>query len=95
MNISINIENVHDLIMLDTIIDLWKAKWAEDVKPKEDDDDDAEDEPCGCDDESDEDDKEEAIRDAAKVLFCAIRDAGYPRVGCIDLGDAVRRKHRS
>ena len=30
MNISIEINKIHDLIMLDTLIDLWKEKWKAD-----------------------------------------------------------------
>ena len=50
---EVELKTIHDLVLLDTLIDAWKDKWnKEDAEMKHDD---AEDEPCDCDDESSED----------------------------------------
>lgn len=51
MILSVEVKGIHDLVMLDTIIDLWKTKWnADEAELKGADDDDADDEQDDCDD---------------------------------------------
>ena len=74
MKLSVEIDNIHDAIMLDMIIDLWKRKWAEDAKEQKDDD--AEDEQCDRDDEpaekTDDDKDEEERREAVAKLVSVL-----------------------
>jgi hypothetical protein len=107
MIISLEVKNVHDLIMLDTIVDLWKAKWKAEEAEEEEDDDDAEDEPCGCDDDSCEKSAEEAVAEtvnffvehqdvweALSGLVKAMRDAGINGTVSFDRGDESWETHR-
>ena len=109
MIISLEGKNVHDLIMLDTIVDLWKAKWKADEaeEAEEDDDDDAEDESCDCDDDSCEKSAEEAVAEtvnffvehqdvweALSGLVKAMRNAGINGVVSFDRGDESWEAHR-
>ena len=102
MNISVELKSIHDLVMLDTIIDLWKSKWKED---EADDDNDAEDEQDDCDYEPTEADaygsmfpetaEEKAIRKVLDKLAEHLRAAGRTNFTYHYCGDAIRRDDRS
>lgn len=93
MNISVEVKNIHDLLMLDTIIDLWKAKW------KAEESDDADDEPEDCDDEpaeadDDDDAEEEARQKAVDELVRTLRGLAHGDVDCSCGCDDHRKSHR-
>ena len=107
MNISVEIKSLQDLVMLDTIIDLWKSKWKED---EVEDEPDAEDEQCDGDDESCEGCKsaDEAVAEtvsffvehqdiwqALSGLVNAMRDAGVSGSVSFDRSDESRKTDRS
>lgn len=110
MIISLEVKNVHDLVLLDTIVDLWKAKWKADEAEEaeeEEDDDDAEDESCDCDDDSCEKSAEEAVAEtvnffvehqdvweALSGLVKAMRDAGNHGTVSFYRGDESWEAHR-
>lgn len=99
MIFSVEIKGIHDMIMLDTIIDMWKNKWKDDeAELKGEDDDDAEDEPCDCDDESSEedDDVEAKAHEAALAKFAeCLRDAGIADVSFTYCGTAKHVKGKN
>ena len=78
IGVELEVNNIHDAVMLDTLIDLWKAKW----KAEEKEDDDAEDEQDDCDDESDQkcvydsEIERKAHKDALDALAKCLRDSG-------------------
>lgn len=103
MKVSVEIDNLHDVIMLDMIIDMWKDKWKADEAEAEEDDDDAEEEQCDCEDEESEDGyesfipetaEEKAHRKALRELEKAMRDAGISGVDLRFVGNVRRRKSR-
>lgn len=107
MIISLEVKNIHDMLMLNAIIDLWKAKWKADEAEEEEDDDDAEDESCDCDDESSEKSADKAVAETVQFfvdhqevwealsgLVKAMRDAGINGTVSFDRGDESRETDR-
>lgn len=103
MILSVEIKDIHDMIMLDTIIDMWKDKWkADDAELKGTEDDDAEDESSDSDDESEkayecmfpETEEEKAHRKALDKLANALRDCGVADVSFTYVGNVHRCKNR-
>lgn len=83
MKFSVEINTIYDMAMLDTIIDLWREKFAKDYEGIEEDLNDAEDESENCDndetedgDATDQDKEAEARAEAMRQLADALRDAG-------------------
>ena len=98
ISVSAEIENVHDAIMFDSLIDLWKSKWKADEAEAEVENDDAEDEQDDCDDDTDCVCKcadEEAHRKALDKLAECLRKSGVADVSFTFCGDVDRRKNRS
>ena len=93
MVISLELKNIHDCVMLDTLIDAWKAKWkADDEELKHDN---AEDEPCDCDDESCEEDlpaEAKAHKKALDEFAKAMHDAGIADVSFTYMGSTKHMK---
>lgn len=89
MIISVEMKSLHDVIMLDSIIDMWKSKWKADEAELKGDNDDAEVESEDCSDEPEaETDAEydpKAYEEALDKLKKAIRDCG---------GDDISFTHR-
>ena len=93
MKLTVEVEA--DRQMLETIIELWKAKWNE----EEVEDDDAEDEPEDCDDDSedeaiDSEAEEEAHRKALDELEKHLRNSGIAFHSVAYCRHAGRRKRR-
>lgn len=90
MIFSIEMKSIHDLVMLDTLIDAWKAKWkADDEELKHED---AEDEQCDCDDEpeaeTDDEPDAEAHKQALEKLAKCLHDSGIADVSFTYCGTA-------
>ena len=90
MKLTVEVEV--DRQMLETIVDLWKAKWQEDENANEDDD--AENESEDRDDESAEAVDAEAHRKALEKLAECLRDNGIADVAFTCTRNAVRRNRR-
>jgi len=74
---EVELKSIHDLVLLDTLIDAWKAKWEKEDKELKYEDADEESDDCddeSCEDLDDADAKahEEALAKFAKCL----RDSG-------------------
>lgn len=77
MKLSVEINNIHDVILFDTLLDRLAEKWKTNVDDDEEDDDDAEDEQCCCDDEpagkaddaKDEEERREAVEKLVSFLI--------------------------
>ena len=87
MVISIEMKSLHDIVMLDAIVDLWKTKWKADEIEEEEDDEEDDDTVSDCDSDDAEDDEEEAVR----RIF---RACGFVWPDRIDRSDDNRRKTR-
>ena len=103
MIISVEMKSIHDIVMLDAIVDLWKSKWKADEVEEEEDDDDAEDESCDCNHECCAKNAEEAVAEtvnffvehqdvwnALSGLVNAMRDAGISGTVSFDRSDESR-----
>lgn len=98
LQVGVEINSIHDAVMLDTLIGLYKAKWKADEAEAEVEDDDAEDEQNDCDDDTDCVCKcadEEAHRKALDKLAECLRKSGVADVSFTFCGNVDRRKNRS
>ena len=86
MVISIEMKSLHDIVMLDAIVDLWKSKWKAD-EIEEEEDDDEEDTVS----DSDTDDSEGIDEEAVRRIF---RACGFVYPDPDDRSDDHRRKPR-
>ena len=87
MIISVEMKSIHDVIMLETIVEMWKAKWKADEIEEEEDDEEDDDTVSDCDTDDSEDDEEEAVR----RIF---RACGFVWPDRDDRSDDHRRKSR-
>lgn len=87
MIISLEMKSIHDVIMLETIVEMWKAKWKADEIEEEEDDEEDDDTVSDCDSDDSEDDEEEAVR----RIF---RACGFVWPDRDDRSDDHRRKPR-
>ena len=88
MIISLEMKSIHDVIMLETIVEMWKAKWkADEAEEAEEEEDDEEDSVSDCDTDDSEDLDEEAVR----RIF---RACGFVWPDRDDRSDDHRRKPR-
>jgi len=102
LQVGVEINSIHDAVMLDTLIDLYKAKWKADEAEVENDD--AEDEQNDDADEESEDGyecyfpetkEEKAHRKALDKLADCLRKSGVADVSFTFCGNEHRRKNRS
>ena len=102
MIFSVEVKNIHDLIMLDAIISAWKDKF-DSEETEEVEDDDAENESEDRDDESEETayermfpetEEEKAHRKALESLAKCLRDNGIADISINHIYDVHRRKNR-
>lgn len=87
MIISLEMKSIHDVIMLETIVEMWKAKWKADEIEEEEDDEEDDDTVLDSDSDDSEDDEEEAVR----RIF---RACGFVWPDRDDRSDDHRRKPR-
>lgn len=87
MVISIEMKSLHDIVMLDAIVDLWKSKWKADEIEEEEDDEEDDDTVS----DSDTDDSEGIDEEAVRRIF---RACGFVYPDPDDRSDDHRRKPR-
>lgn len=97
IGVELEVNNIHDAVMLDTLIDLWKSKWKadeektnDDAEDEQDDSDDESEAECFCDSET----ERKAHQDALDALAKCLRDSGIADVSFSYNGHVNRRKPR-
>lgn len=99
MKIAVEIDKIHDLIMLDMIIDMWKDKFNNEEANYEDADEEQDDD---ADEESEdgrqcitpETEEEKAHRKALDKFAECLRNSGIADVSFTYMGNAKRRNDR-
>ena len=87
MIISVEMKSIHDIVMLDAIVDLWKSKWkADEVEEEEDDEEDDD----TVSENNTDDDEEEADKEIRRIF----RACGFVFGDDRNNGDDDRRKPR-